>query len=166
MSKPTRVSDLSKLAVLFLIPATLFCASVPVPAWVTPQISIPKSLQTRDVQGIAERIVNGKLTLKVDSFLELVLKNSTDVNISRMDVYTAADQIQAARAVFDPAVELGFNTFRSVTPQTSQIGGASTLSSLTENSFINYQQLFPTGQTATASFNAYAQFQQQRVQHF
>src|ERR1700733_14476033 len=144
---------MSKLALLLLIPVTLFCASVPVPAWVTRRFN-PEVVQTRDVQGITERVVNGKLALKIGPFLELVLKNSTDINISRMDVYTAADQILAARAVFDPSLGLGFNTFRSVQPQTSQIGGASTLSSLTENSFINYQELFPTGQTAAASFNA------------
>jgi outer membrane protein TolC len=143
---------MSKLGILLLIPATLFCASLSVPAWVTHRFN-PEVVQTRDVEGITERVVNGKLTLKIDSFLELVLKNSTDINISRMDVYNAADQILAARAVFDPSLALGFNTFRSVQPQTSQIGGASTLSSLTENSFINYQQLFPTGQTAAASFN-------------
>ncbi len=144
---------MSKLILILLIPTTLFCASLQPPVWITRRFN-PEVVQTRDVQGITERIVNGKLTLKVDSFLELVLKNSTDINISRMDVYTAADQVQAARAVFDPSLGLGFNTFRSVTPQTSQIGGASTLSSLTENSYINYQQLFPTGQTASASFNA------------
>jgi outer membrane protein len=144
---------MSKLILILLIPPTLFCASLQPPAWITRRFN-PEVVQTRDVQGITERTVNGKLTLKVDSFLELVLKNSTDINISRMDVYTAADQVLAARAVFDPLLGLGFNTFRSVIPQTSQIGGASTLSSLTENSYINYQQLFPTGQTASASFNA------------
>jgi outer membrane protein TolC len=51
-------------------------------------------------------------------------------------------------------VALGFNTLRSVQPQFSQIGGASTLSSLTQNSFVNYQQLLPTGQTASAGFSA------------
>jgi outer membrane protein len=146
MSKPI----MSKLVLILLIPATLFCASLQVPAWVSRRFN-PEVVQTRDVQGITERVANGKLTLTIGPFLELVLKNSTDINISRMDVYTAADQIQAARAVFDPSLGLGFNTFRSVTPQTSQIGGASTL---TENSYINYQQLFPTGQTASASFNA------------
>ena len=143
---------MSKLALLLLIPATLFCATLKEPAWVMRRFN-PEIVQTRDVQGITERVVDGKLTLTIGPFLELVLKNSTDINISRMDVYNAADQILAARAVFDPALALGFNTFRSVTPQTSQIGGASTLSSLTENSFINYQQLFPTGQTASVTFN-------------
>jgi outer membrane protein TolC len=109
-------------------------------------------VQVRDVQGLAGRIAGGKLNLTVRDFLELVLANSTDINLSRLDVYTAADQVKLAHAVFDPAVTLGFNTLRAVTPQFSQIGGASTLSSLNENSSINYQQLTPTGQTLSGSF--------------
>jgi outer membrane protein len=144
---------MNKLAVILLVPATLFAASLPVPNWVTRRFN-PDAVQVRDVQGIAERTVNGKLTLNVKSFLELVLRNSTEVNIARMDVYTSADQVKAAHAVFDPFVSLGFNTQRAVSPQYTQIGGASTLSSLNENSFVNYQELFPTGQTVTASFNA------------
>ena len=141
---------MNRLALILLIPATLYCASAPVPAWVTRRFN-PEIVETRDVQGITERVVNGKLTLQIDSFLELVLRNSTDINISRMDVYTAADQICERRALCSILLWGSASTpFCSVQPQTSQIGGASTLSSLSENSFINYQELFPTGQTAAA----------------
>jgi outer membrane protein TolC len=125
--------------------------NIPVPGWVTRRFN-PEAVQVRDVQGLAGRIAGGKLNLTVRDFLELVLANSTDINLSRLDVYTAADQVKLAHAVFDPAVTLGFNTLRAVTPQFSQIGGASTLSSLNENSSINYQQLTPTGQTLSGSF--------------
>src|SRR5579871_8435 len=66
----------------------------------------PDAIQVRDVQGIAERIINNKLTLSLRSFLELVLRNSTDINIARMDVYSSADQVKAAHAVFDPIVSM------------------------------------------------------------
>src|SRR5580658_881553 len=128
-------------------------APVPVPAWITKRFN-PETVQVTDVQGISERISAGKLNLTLKDFLELVLKNSTDINLTRMDVYTAADQVKAAHAVFDPAVSLGFNTLRVAQPQVSQIGGAATLSTLTENSFVNYQELLPTGQTASAGFTA------------
>jgi len=132
---------------------SLSAATVPIPAWITKRFN-PETVQLSDVQGVSERIHAGKLNLTLKDFLELVLKNSTDINLTRMDVYTAADQVKAAHAVFDPAVSLGFNTLRAVSPQVSQIGGASTLSTLTENSFVNYQQQLPTGQTASASFLA------------
>jgi outer membrane protein TolC len=136
---------------LMLVPVLMSAASVPMPAWVSRRFD-PESVQVSDIQGISERIRDGKLNLMLKDFLELVLKNSTDINVTRMDVYTAADQVKAAHAVFDPAVALGFNTLRADSPQVSQTGGAATLSSLTENSFINYQQLLPTGQTANVGF--------------
>jgi outer membrane protein TolC len=137
--------------VLLALPA--FAASVAVPEWVKKRFS-PDTVQVRDVQGIDGYVAGGKLHLMVKDFLELVLKNSTDVNLTRLDVYTAADQIQAAQAAFDPTLQMGFNTFRSVAPQSSQLAGASTLSNLTQNSFLNYNQVLPGGQTASAGFNA------------
>src|SRR5579863_2694452 len=146
----------SARATFICLGALVVCASaapVPVPAWITKRFN-PETVQLSDVQGISERINMGKLNLTLKTFLELVLKNSTDINLTRMDVYTAADQVKAAHAVFDPAVSLGFNTLRAASPQVSQIGGAPTLSTLTENSFVNYQELLPTGQTASAGFLA------------
>jgi outer membrane protein len=123
-----------------------------IPDWVYRRFH-PDTVKVRDVEGISEHVVDGKLVLKVKDFLELVLKNSTDVNLTRLDVYTAADQVEAAKAVYDPTLSLGFNTFRSVAPQSSQLGGANTLSALTQNSFLNYQQAVPTGETFNSGFS-------------
>jgi outer membrane protein TolC len=75
-----------------------------------------KQIEVKDVQGISDRVVDGKLHLHLRDFLELVLKNSTDIHLTRLDVYTAANQITSAKAPFDPAVGLGFNALRSVSP--------------------------------------------------
>ena len=48
----------------------------------------------------------GKLNLTLKTFLELVLKNSTAVNLVRLNVYTANASIQAAKAPYDPATSL------------------------------------------------------------
>ena len=141
------------LPMILLLAPALFAAALPIPNFVTKRFN-PEAIQVKDVAGIAERTVNGKLVLNIKSFLELVLGNSTDINISRMDVYTSADQIKAAHAVFDPFVSMGFSALRSTSPQFTQIGGASTLSSLSGTSFVTYQELFSTGQTVTATFNA------------
>ena len=127
--------------------------NLPVPQWLSKRFH-PQTVELHDVQGLSDHIVDGRLELTVKTFLELVLKNSTDVNLARVDVYTAADQITVAEAPFDPTLSFGFNTFRSVTPESTQIGGAATLSSLTQNSFINYQQNLSTGQTVAAGFTA------------
>lgn len=73
-------------------------------------------VEVRDIQGISDRIAGGKLHLRLKDFLELVLKNSTGIHLTQLDVYTAANQITGAKAPFDPAIALGFNTLRSVSP--------------------------------------------------
>jgi len=135
-------------------------ADAVVPALIPPAVSswiherfYPETVQVREVKGIQERVRAGKLSLTLKEFLELVLRNSTDINITRLDVYTAAEQIRSAKAVFDPSVTTGFSSVRAVTPQFTQIAGASTLSSLTQNSYLNVQELLPTGQTGTVGFS-------------
>ncbi len=75
-----------------------------------------ETVQVKDIQGLTQRIQDGKLRLRLKDFLELVLKNSTEVQLTRLDVYTAAYQITAAKAPFDPTLGLQFNTLRSVSP--------------------------------------------------
>src|SRR5580704_14375561 len=142
------------LAAQLLSPLPLPAAPpVKIPDWVYRRFH-PDTVKVRGVEGISEHIVDGKLHLKLKDFLELVLKNSTDVNLTRLDVYTAADQVAAAKAVYDPTLSFGFNTFRSVAPQASELSGADTLSNLTQNSFLNYQQTVTTGQTFNGGFTA------------
>jgi outer membrane protein len=141
------------VSVLAMTAVLAQAGTIPVPGWIDSRFN-PGTVKVREVEGIAERIADGKLTLTLKEFLELVLRNSTDINITRLDVFTAAESIRAANAVFDPFVALGFNASRSVSPQFSQIAGASTLSSLNQNSNLSVQQLLPTGQNAGVSFNA------------
>jgi outer membrane protein TolC len=145
------VAALAGCVLLGCIPS--FPASVPFNDWFYRRFH-SSELRVRPIQGIQERISDGKLHLTLKDFLELVLKNSTDINLIRLNVYTAADQITAAKGPLDPLLILSFNTLRAVSPQFTEIGGAQTLSSLTQTSFLSYQQLLPTGQTVTATFNA------------
>ncbi len=145
---------MNRLLLLLAHAAPLALAgTLPVPAWLDHRFH-PETVRVREVEGINERIRDGKLNLTLKTFLELVLRNSTDINLSRLDVYTVADQIRSSKAVFDPSVTLGFTALRSVSPQFSQIAGASTLSSLTQNSSAGFSQLLPTGETAGVTFNA------------
>ena len=140
-----------------------------------------ETVQVKDIQGLPDRISDGKLHFRLKEFLELVLKNSTDVQLTRLDVYTAAYQITAAKAPFDPTLGLQFSTLRSVSPlffgggflggtggettgsQTGGTGGNAangtqvtlpqTIDSLSQNSAVTYSQLLPTGQAITSSFN-------------
>ena len=82
-----------------------------------------ESMQIKEVQGLSDRIHDGKLYLRLRQFLELVLKNSTDLQVTRLDTYTAFNQIGAARAPFDPALGAQFTALRSVSPLFFQSGG-------------------------------------------
>jgi len=112
------------------------------------------NVQVRDIEGIGERVHGGKLYLNVKDFLALLLKNNTEINISRLDVLSAADQILGAKAPFDPVVNASFNNTRSLTAQSSQISGASQLDFLSQTTQMNYQQLLESGQTVNVGFNA------------
>lgn len=141
------------LAFFLLTSLPSFPASLPFNDWFYRRFHASE-IALRPIEGIQERVSDGKLRLTLKDFLELVLRNSTDINLIRLNVYTAADQIVAAKAPLDPSLQLGFNTLRSVTPQFTEIGGAETLGTLAQTSFVTYNQLLPTGQTVSASFNA------------
>lgn len=74
------------------------------------------SVEVRSVEGLVDRIRNGQLHLNQRLFLELMLKNSPDIQLARLDVYTPANRIIAAKAPFDPALSLGFTAQRSISP--------------------------------------------------
>jgi outer membrane protein TolC len=113
----------------------------------------PNVVEVREVEGLRERLVNEKLYLTIRDFLTLVLRNSTDIHLTRLDVYTAADAITAAKAPFDPLLQLNFNALRTRAPQFNEINGGETLNSLSQTYLLNFQQLLPTGQTVTTQFN-------------
>ena len=130
------------------------------------------AVEVKDVTGLSQRISDGKLHLNLKDFLALVLKNAADIQVTRLDVYTAADQITNAKAPFDPAIQLNFNALHSVFPLGYAIGGPfasgggtgtgsgslgqinlpQTINSLSQRSSIDYKQLLPTGQQITADF--------------
>jgi HAE1 family hydrophobic/amphiphilic exporter-1 len=133
-----------------------------------------QDVQVRDIEGLRARIRDGKLPLHLRDFIELMLKNSPDVQIARLDVYTAANRITTAETPFDPVIQGSFTTERSVTPfffgggftnGTTSGGGSNssgaggfvvlpqTISSLSQNTTLSYQQLLPTGQTFETTFN-------------
>ncbi len=118
----------------------------------------------REIEGLQERIVDGKLHLQLREFLGLVLKNFADVQITRLEVYTAADQIESAKNPFDPSLNLSFNAVRSVSPLSYSIAGSpsggqialpQTINSLSQTSILNYTQLLPTGERFDATFTGY-----------
>ena len=114
----------------------------------------PDTVVERDVDGLEQRIQNGKLVLNLKTFLALVLKNSTGILLTQLDVYTAADAVSSAFAPFDPQVLFQFNAQRSVQQEAAQTSGTESLSDLEQTSTASYSQVLGAGPTVTAGFNA------------
>ena len=141
------------IAILLLIPPSLLPDSIPLRSWLDRRFN-PETVKERPIEGILERAVDGKLHLHLKEFLELVLRNSTDINLSRLDVYTQANAIVAAKAPTDPLLSMGFTALRALSADETGETSSGTLSNLSQTSTLNYQQLLPTGQTVTVQFNA------------
>ncbi|MGH9477366.1 MAG: TolC family protein [Terriglobales bacterium] len=109
--------------------------------------------QVRSIEGLAQRIHNGELHLTLRDFLQLVLANDTEVQLLQLNDSTARFGVISAQSPFDPSLTASFAPTRSVTPQATQISGASTLSSLSQRSSVGYTQVLPSGQSVTAAFD-------------
>jgi outer membrane protein len=96
-------------------------------------------------QGFRGYIVGGKLRLSVEDAIRLALANNTDVQLDRSPIGNARDQIQRAHSPFDPGVTTGFNSTRANSPSYSQLQGAPTLSTLTQQAALGWNQTFETG---------------------
>jgi outer membrane protein TolC len=111
-----------------------------------------RQVKIRDVEGLQEHITDGKLHLHLRDFLELLLKNSTNIQLTRLQVYPAADAITAAKSPFDPLLQPSFNAQRTLTPPSAFFSELGASSNLSQTSTLGYSQLLPSGQTIATSF--------------
>lgn len=123
-------------------------------------------VRVRNIEGVSDRIRDGKLYLRLKDFLVLVLKNNTEIQMTRLDVLTAADAIVSAKAPFDPLLGVNFNAMRSEQPQYSQISGADQLNNLYHQGQASYQQTFSSGQTVNVGFSTYRNSSNNRFAFF
>ena len=88
---PARLSSLLTCAAVFGTLCPLLCA-VTWPRFMADRFR-GTEVQVRDVQGVQERVHDGKLYLRVKDFVALVLKNNTEINLTRLDLLNAADAV-------------------------------------------------------------------------
>src|SRR5690349_17228743 len=105
-------------------------------------------------QGLKDFLVDGKLRLTLDDAIRLTLMNSTDVHLDELPVENAKFSIERAYAPFDPTATSSFTTSRATAPSFTQLAGAPTLSSLSQQSDFGYSQTFETGTNFQAGFSA------------
>src|SRR5215471_18212847 len=82
---------------------------------VTPNLHVELKLPTR----LADFVEDGKLELSLRSYIELVMANTTDIAITKLNVDTAKNAVLRGFAPFDPLLTASFNSTRTKTPSTT-----------------------------------------------
>lgn len=102
---------------------------------------------------LKDYVVDGKLTLSLRAYLDLVVANNTELAIQKLTLEIPKNAIQRAFGVFDPTLTSNFSATRATTPATNQLQGALVVSSLNQPFNARYQQLLPTSTTVFSQLN-------------
>jgi outer membrane protein TolC len=119
-----------------------------VPARQKPAAALPQP------SGLADHVMDGKLTLSLDDAVRLALENNTDIRLDHSQIEFANDNLRRVLAPFDPLATSSFADNRVKSLTTSQLQGASILNTLTQTTQMNYQQTFQTGTNFQTTFSA------------
>jgi len=109
------------------------------------------------VQGpshLDDYVTGEKLRLKLEDAILLTLLNNSAVSVNRAQFDLSQFAVQRARQPFDPVFTAGFAPTRSASPSASSLNGASTLSTLSQNSTLGFSQLFQTGTGVNVGFTS------------
>lgn len=102
---------------------------------------------------LGEFVVDGKIELSLKNYIDLVLVNNTDIQITKLQVETVKNQIQRAFSVFDPTLQTRFAATRTNQQTTDALAGAATLKQLTQPWNATYQQTLATGTQFSLGLN-------------
>lgn len=114
------------------------------------------TVELRDPVKLRDYVVNGKLELSLQHYLELVMANNTDIQIQFLSVEQPKNAIQTALGAWDPTSTARFTTTRSTSIPTSPLDTTnvnSIIKSLNQPYSLQYQQTLDTGTSYQASFS-------------
>ncbi len=111
----------------------------------------------RDPVRLKDYVAGGKLELSLKDYLELVMANNTDVQVTYLSLETPRNNITAAFGVWDPFATASFSTTRSTVVATNPAQAqnaslGSTSKTLYQPLSIGYGQSLDTGTSYQASF--------------
>ena len=110
-------------------------------------------INLRDPVRLKDYVVDGKLTLSLRNYLDLVMANNTDVETQRVQLEYSKNSIQRAFAVFDPVLNSSFSATRSKSAATNQLQGASVVSTLNQDFNSTVTEVLPTGTQVSAALS-------------
>jgi outer membrane protein len=127
----------------------------PAPNWFREHLGTPPArVELQPPAQIEDYVVDGKLQLSMRAYIELALRNNTDIALAKLQVLSPANAILRAFGSFDPAFSATFSNTRATQPTSSALQGASTLNSLSQPVDLTYQQLLPSGTAMSVSYDA------------
>ncbi len=113
-----------------------------------PRVEIQAPVRLQDF------VVDGKLELSLQRYLELVMANNPDIAIQRLSVEQFKNAITRSFGRFDPFLTASFNATRAAQPTNSILAGANTLSTLSQPFNGTYSQTLENGTTFNVRFGA------------
>jgi outer membrane protein TolC len=147
-------------------------SSFPKPSYFRQVFEKPSSqVQLREPVKLKDFVVNGKLELSLKDYLELVMANNTDIQVTFLSVEAPRNNITLAAGIWDPNATASFSTTRSTSVATNPAQSkTATLGSTTKSlsqplSFgvsealdtgTSYQMTF--GGTKTSSNNSFSSY--------
>ncbi|MCC6264426.1 MAG: TolC family protein [Bryobacterales bacterium] len=111
-------------------------------------------VEIQPTRGFQDYVSNNKLQLTLQSYLDLVMANNTNIALQKVMLEIPKNAIERSLAFLDPTVNAGFSATRSQTPSTNQLEGAAVVSSLNQPANLSYQQTFLTGTQVSVGTNA------------
>ncbi len=94
---------------------------------------------------LSDFVVDGKLTLSLRNYLDLVMVNFPDIQVQKLSVQTAQNSILSAFRTFDPTLTVSTYYNRASTPATDQLTGANVSKTLNWPLNFAYTQTLQNG---------------------
>lgn len=140
---------------ILLVAISAGAQTFPMPSYFQRFFTKPnRAIQLPGPAGLDDHVVDGKLRLSLTDAIELTFANNTDIQLNELQLDLARFSLRKSYSPFDPVLTSTFSPSRSTSPTTSQLQGAGTLSSLTQNYQSTYSQLFQSGTLYQASLSA------------
>jgi outer membrane protein len=120
--------------------------------------STSTKVDLRDPVKLKDFVIDGKLVLSLRNYLELVMANNTDVQVTFLTLETPRNNITSAFGVWDPTAQASFSSSRSTQVPTNPANSQNaTLGSVTKNLNqplqLAYNQALDTGTNYSMTFN-------------
>jgi outer membrane protein len=116
--------------------------------------SSEQEVEIEPISRLRDFVADDLLTLSLRQYIELVLANNGDVQVSKLNVYSQENLIQSALSPFDPNFTTSFTAQRGTSPSADTLQGGAVVSSLSQNGQAVFSKAFDTGADIQARFNS------------